>query len=586
MAQRVRSNSTSSGLRFNLRLSSREINAAASPAASDDEQAAPIATDDLVEKYAFSSWLRPIESIAPLAQTGKRFCALLDILHASDLPAEARVRALIADVNAGLAAGFEPRLADEGTGGAYLLRDAKGGVVAIFKPSDEEPYTPNNPRGLSSPSPHSPFLGALFGSHGTAELNARDPRRARVGTMPTTLTEFGLLLSNRATVAAAVAAAAAHAEPASASELATKRIRSGVPGGSAACREFAAFALDRGHSARVPLTMLAVVQHEAFHVHDEAAGARATKTKIGSLQEFVEHDYAAEDLSMNKIRRFPVAQVHEIAMFDIRMFNTDRHGGNILVRERSVGTSPSTPRGGGGADEPGDDSMPFFDADAFGASLSLSVDSLDDDGKPAAAMMRRARDDSSTGGRSTPPTPVGTEPQLIPIDHGLTLPENMEEAYFEWLTWPQARVPFSAEAKRRIAALSWQADAKVLRHFGSVFTGKALRVLRVAHLLLKLGAAHDLSPYAIATIMCREQLSEPSLLERTVLRVTEDQMLSSSGSSSDNSNKREESLDSEDDNDFFALLEPALLAVVRNAAADAQSRPSTVQQQNFAFDDL
>jgi hypothetical protein len=125
--------------------------------------------------------------------------------------------------------------------------------------------------------------------------------------------------------------------------------------------------------------MLAVVQHEAFHVHDEVAGARITKTKIGSLQEFVEHDYAAEDLSMNKIRRFPVAQVHEIAMFDIRMFNTDRHGGNILVRERSVGTSPSTPRGG---DEHGDDT-PFFDADVFGASLALSIDSLDDDGKPA-----------------------------------------------------------------------------------------------------------------------------------------------------------------------------------------------------------
>jgi hypothetical protein len=135
-------------------------------------------------------------------------CALLDILHASDLPAEARVRALIDNVNAGLAAGFEPRLADEGTGGAYLLRDAKGAVVAIFKPSDEEPYTPNNPRGLSSPSPQSPFLGALFGSHGTAERYAREVRRGRVGTMPTTLTEFGLLLSNRATIAAAVAAAA------------------------------------------------------------------------------------------------------------------------------------------------------------------------------------------------------------------------------------------------------------------------------------------------------------------------------------------------------------------------------------------
>jgi hypothetical protein len=73
MAQRVRSNSASSGLRFNLRLSSREIISSPSPAASDEETELAAAGDDSNEKYAFSSWLQPIESIAPLAQTGKRF---------------------------------------------------------------------------------------------------------------------------------------------------------------------------------------------------------------------------------------------------------------------------------------------------------------------------------------------------------------------------------------------------------------------------------------------------------------------------------------------------------------------------------
>jgi hypothetical protein len=112
---------------------------------------------------------------------------------------------------------------------------------------------------------------------------------------------------------------------------------------------------------------------------------------------------------------------------------------------------------------------------------------------------------------------------------------------------------------------------KVLRHFGSVFSSKAVRVLRTAHLLLKLGAANDLTPHAIATIMCRDQLSEPSLLERTVLRVTEDQMLTSSGSSSD---KRDDSSDDED-NEFFALLETALLGVVQSAGEGGRRRASS-----------
>jgi hypothetical protein len=40
----------------------------------------------------------------------------------------------------------------------YFLRDSSGENVAVFKPSDEEPGTPNNPRGLNSPLVSSPFL--------------------------------------------------------------------------------------------------------------------------------------------------------------------------------------------------------------------------------------------------------------------------------------------------------------------------------------------------------------------------------------------------------------------------------------------
>ncbi|GKE38965.1 phosphatidylinositol 4-kinase gamma 7-like protein, partial [Tanacetum coccineum] len=38
-----------------------------------------------------------------------------------------------------------------------------------------------------------------------------------------------------------------------------------------------------------------------------------------------------------------------------------------------------------------------------------------------------------------------SEVELIPIDHGLCLPKNLEDSYFEWIHWPQASIPFSED---------------------------------------------------------------------------------------------------------------------------------------------
>jgi len=46
---------------------------------------------------------------------------------------------------------LHPKLTEDGTSGAYLLRNADKDYVAIFKPIDEEPYAPNNPRGHQAP---------------------------------------------------------------------------------------------------------------------------------------------------------------------------------------------------------------------------------------------------------------------------------------------------------------------------------------------------------------------------------------------------------------------------------------------------
>lgn len=47
--------------------------------------------------------------------------------------------------------GLNPRLVDDGTSGTYEMRNTLKQKIAIFKPIDEEPFAPNNPRGHQGP---------------------------------------------------------------------------------------------------------------------------------------------------------------------------------------------------------------------------------------------------------------------------------------------------------------------------------------------------------------------------------------------------------------------------------------------------
>ena len=46
--------------------------------------------------------------------------------------------------------GKAPQLSQGGNGGAYFLKGVDGKPAAVFKPADEEPFAPNNPRGHRS----------------------------------------------------------------------------------------------------------------------------------------------------------------------------------------------------------------------------------------------------------------------------------------------------------------------------------------------------------------------------------------------------------------------------------------------------
>ena len=176
----------------------------------------------------------------------------------------------------------------------------------------------------------------------------------------------------------------------------------------------------------------------------------------------VRHDADSSEMGTS---RFSAHDVHAIGILDIRLFNTDRHAGNILVRRPTAGLA----LGGGDAATP-------------------ALDRLG-------------------GGRL----------ELVPIDHGFCLPEALEPLFLEWLHWPQAALPFSDAEKSYIAALDADADADLLRReLPSLHIG-CLRVLHVGTLLLKKAASAGLCLAEIGAVVSRPLVGmdeEPSELEK------------------------------------------------------------------------
>ncbi|CAL5189176.1 unnamed protein product [Lathyrus oleraceus] len=292
---------------------------------------------------------------------------------------------MVKDIVNAINMGIDPVTATGGLGGAYYFRDSNGDNVAIVKPTDEEPFAPNNPKG---------FVGKALGQPGLK-------RSVRVG-------ETGF-------------------------------------------REVSAYLLDYDHFANVPPTALVKVTHSIFNVNDEVNGncfrRKRLVSKIASCQQFIHHDFDASDHGTSS---FPVASVHRIGILDIRILNTDRHAGNLLVRKFGDGIG------------------------TFG------------------------------------------QVELIPIDHGLCLPENLEDPYFEWIHWPQASIPFSEEELAYIRDLDPVRDCEMLRMELPMIREACLRVLVLCTIFLKEAAESGLTLAEIGEMMTREfhrGEEEPSDLE-------------------------------------------------------------------------
>lgn len=94
--------------------------------------------------------------------------------------------------------------------------------------------------------------------------------------------------------------------------------------------------------------------------------------------------------------------------------------------------------------------------------------------------------------------------ELVPIDHGLCLPEWLDDPYFEWLHWPQASIPFSESEIEYISNLDPSKDAEILRTQIPSLGEAAIRVLVLCTIFLKRATAAGLCLADIGEMMTRQ----------------------------------------------------------------------------------
>lgn len=137
-----------------------------------------------------------------------------------------------------------------------------------------------------------------------------------------------------------------------------------------------------------------------------------------------------------------------IAAFDIRLFNMDRHINNLLVFQPPKSVLC--------------DDDPFL--------------------YPSRASNRAYRSQSTCVESETRPL------QLVPIDHGYTLPVMTTRQIPEWcwLHWFQTKQGMTEEVRAYVMSLDAERDGELLKYYLPGIEEEAIHTLRVNTLWLKL----------------------------------------------------------------------------------------------------
>lgn len=201
--------------------------------------------------------------------------------------------------------------------------------MGIWKPIDEEPFAPNNPRGMQAPlGSETCRPGVKSGESSLREVLAfLLDHEGFAGVPPTALVELShpSLEMNRLSEA----------------QVASPTFRNLISG-------LLTFKKQSKHSNHAPAITKSPLSSpgssficsspstedsdDRTHSHSEHSDV----SKVGSLQLFVKSEGPIENYSPHL---FPIDEVHKIAVLDLRILNLDRNACNILVQSL---TDPTT----------------------------------------------------------------------------------------------------------------------------------------------------------------------------------------------------------------------------------------------------
>lgn len=189
-------------------------------------------------------------------------------------------------------------------------------------------------------------------------------------------------------------------------------------------------------SVRASTADFAMTEATAMLAGAGFGGNGALPMKLGSLQEFVPHECDTTEMGPSK---FCAKDVHHIGIlvcapafscFQSKFWNHRKADGLPLPGE-AFARFP----------EPGlslTPSCPHSTPPCLVPLLAQDIRLFNTDRHAGNMLVRSLRDTGSTVNLLAR---LG-EPQyaLVPIDHGFCLPETLEAPYFEWLHWPQVCV--------------------------------------------------------------------------------------------------------------------------------------------------
>jgi hypothetical protein len=214
----------------------------------------------------------------------------------------------------------------------------------------------------------------------------------------------------------------------------------GMTHGDYTAKEIAAYCLDHMGVSHVPNT-------KRLEIEDEASN----RSRTGSFQKYVHNIGPAEDFSSSL---FAIEDVQAIGLLDLRVFNTDRHMGNLVVCEEPV--------------------------------------------EIAGGKHRVLR--------------------LVPIDHSLILPDFrcLSEGWYEWCSWEQARFPITKTLEAYIAGVNIQEDCDILRELE--IRSESIVTYALCTTLVKYGVKIGMTLRELANLYQRKpfDLDDPSPLETFV----------------------------------------------------------------------